>query len=365
MVRSGLLRATGVALAAGALTAGTLPAHAATISDPIAEDLVTPLGLAVGSDGTFYVAEAFINQITTIGKKGARSSFTVDGSTAGVDAKGKGTLVYTVTAFPEDEESGEAPASYLYTTNPSGKSRLLASPSEYEERVNPDAGNTYGFLDLDAECAEQLPPFLLPYEGIIESNPYAVAIVPGGWLVADAAGNSVIKIGANGRISTVAVLPPVPQVVTQEIVDQAAEFGLVLPGCVVGQTYTGEPVPTDVEVGPDGHYYVSSLPGAPEAPGAGSVWRINSRTGALTQVASGFSGAVDIAVAADGTIYVAELFAGQISAIAPGGSTSVIVPPNDDPESPLEPVALEIGPKGTLYATFGLEGPGVLVSITP
>lgn len=356
MVRSGLLRATGVALAAGVLTAGTLPAHAATVSDPIAEGLVTPLGLAVGSDGTFYVAEAFINQITTIGKKGARSSFTVGGSTAGVDAKGKGTLVYTVTGFPETEE--EPPDTYLYTTNPSGKSRLLASPSEYEERVNPDAGNTYGFLDLDEDCAGQLPPFVLPYNGIVESNPYAVAIVPGGWLVADAAGNSVIKVGANGRVSTVAVLPPVPQVVTQETVDQAAEFGLELPECVVGETYTGEPVPTDVEVGPDGHYYVSSLPGFPEAPGAGSVWRIDSRTGALTQVATGFSGAVDIAVAADGTIYVAELFAGQISAIAPGGGTSVVVQVD-------EPVALEIGPDGTLYATLGLEGPGVLVAITP
>jgi hypothetical protein len=355
MVRSGLLRATGVALAAGALTAGTLPAHAATVSDPIAEGLVTPLGLAVGSDGTFYVAEAFINQITTIGKKGARSSFTVDGSTAGVDARGKGTLVYTVTGFPETEE--EPPDTYLYTTNPSGKSRLLASPSEYEERVNPDAGNTYGFLDLGGECAEQVPPFLLPYEGIIESNPYAVAIVPGGWLVADAAGNSVIKIGANGRISTVAVLPPVPQVVTQELYDQIVEE-FPLPECVIGETYYGEPVPTDVEVGPDGNYYVSSLPGGPEAPGAGSVWRIDSRTGALTQVATGFSGAVDIAVAADGTIYVAELFAGQISAIAPGGGTSVVVQVD-------EPVALEIGPDGTLYATLGLEGPGVLVSITP
>lgn len=352
MVRFTLPRAMGVALAAGALVAGALPAHAATVSDPIAEGLVTPLGLAVGSDGTFYVAEAFIGQITTINKKGSRSSFTVDGSTAGVDAKGKGTLVYTVTGFPENEE--EPPDTYLYRTNPSGKAKLLASPSAYEEQVNPDAGNTYGFLDLSPECAAQLPDFVPtePYAGIIESNPYAVAIVPGGWLVADAAGNSVIKVGANGRISTVAVLPPITQVITQEIAD---EFGV--PACG-GQTYDGEPVPTDVEVGPDGHYYVSSLPGFPESPGAGSVWRINSNTGELTQVAAGFSGAVDIAVAADGTIYVAELFAGQISAIAPDGSTSVVVQVD-------EPVALEIGPDGTLYATLGLEGPGVLVSITP
>jgi hypothetical protein len=352
MIRFTLPRAIGATLASATLVAGaTLPAQAATVSDPIAEGLVTPLGLAVGSDGTFYVAEAFIGQITTIGKKGTRSSFTVDGSTAGVDAKGKGTLVYTVTGFPETEE--EPPDTFLYRTNPSGKAKLLASPSAYEEEVNPDAGNTYGFLDLDEACAEQLPPFLLPYSGIIESNPYAVAIVPGGWLVADAAGNSVIRVGANGRISTVAVLPPIPQEVTQEIAD---EFGL--PECVVGETYYGEPVPTDVEVGPDGHYYVSSLPGGPEAPGSGSVWRINSSTGELTQLASGFTGVVDIAVAADGTIYVAELFAGQISTIAPDGSTSVLVQVD-------EPTALEIGPDGTLYATLGLEGPGVLVSITP
>jgi hypothetical protein len=347
MVRSGLLRATGVALAAGALTAGTLPAHAATVSDPIAEGLTTPLGLAVGSDGTFYVAEAFIGQVTTIGPRGARSSFTVEGGTAGVDAKGRGTLVYTVS-------NEEAAASYLYATNPSGRSRLLASPSAYEEQVNPDAGNTYGFVDISAECAAQLPDFPTePYEGIIESNPYAVAIVPGGWLVADAAGNSVIKVGANGRMSTVAVLPPITQVITQEVAD---EFGV--PACA-DHTVNGEPVPTDIEVGPDGHYYVSSLPGFPELPGSGSVWRINSSTGALTQVASGFSGAVDIAVAADGTIYVAELFAGQVSAIAPDGSTSVLV-------GLPEPSALEIGRDGTLYATHGVfSGPGQLVSITP
>jgi hypothetical protein len=352
MVRSILPRTLGIALAAGALVAGTLPAQAATVSDPIAEGLVTPLGLAVGSDGTFYVAEAFIGQITAIGKRGTRSSFSVDGSTAGLDAKGKGTLVYTVTGFPENEE--EPPDTFLYRTNPSGKSKLLASPSAYEEEVNPDADNTYGFVDLTPECAAQLPEFVPtePYQGIIESNPYAVAIVPGGWLVADAAGNSVIKVGANGRISTVAVLPPITQVISQEIAD---EFGV--PACG-GLTYNGEPVPTDVEVGPDGHYYVSSLPGFPEAPGSGSVWRINSSTGELTQVAAGFSGAVDIAVAADGTIYVAELFAGQISAIAPDGSTSVVVQVD-------EPLALEIGPDGTLYATLGLEGPGVLVSITP
>ena len=347
-----LAHVLGVGLAAGTLVLGAVPAHAATLGPPIAEGLVGPLGLAIGDDGSFHVAEAFAGQVTTIGKKGSRTSIQADGGTAGVDARGKGTLTYTVTISPE----GEPQLSYLYTTNPSGKSRLVASLSDYEAAANPDAGNTYGFANLDPACAAQLPPFLpATSEGGIDSNAYSVATVPGGWLVADAGGNSIVRVRANGQMSTVAVLPPVPQLITDESDQQYAELGL--PECVVGQTYDGEPVPTDVEVGPDGNYYVSSLPGFPEAPGTGSVWRIDSRTGALTQVASGFSGAVDIAVAADATIYVAELFGGQISAIAPDGSTSVVV-------ADVEPGALEIGRNGTLYATLGIfSGQGVLVPI--
>jgi hypothetical protein len=69
----------------------------------------------------------------------------------------------------------------------------------------------------------------------------------------------------------------------------------------VGATFTGEPVPTDVERGPDGSLYVSSLPGFPEAPGTGAVFRVDPRTGDVEKLYDGFSGAVDLAVDADGT----------------------------------------------------------------
>lgn len=139
-----------------------------------------------------------------------------------------------------------------------------------------------------------------------------------------------------------------PQVLTQELVDELGqgEDPLVLLECVVGETYLAEPVPTDVEVGPDGDYYVSTLPGFPELPGSGAVWRINADTGALTRVATGSFGAVDLAVARDGRVYVAELFAARISAITPSGDVSAVT------EVPT-PGAIEVARDGRIYATTG------------
>jgi len=56
-----------------------------------------------------------------------------------------------------------------------------------------------------------------------------------------------------GRLPrTVAVLPGVPQRITPSAAIQNG-----LPLCTAGRIYTSEPVPTDVEVGPDGFWYVS------------------------------------------------------------------------------------------------------------
>jgi sugar lactone lactonase YvrE len=103
---------------------------------------------------------------------------------------------------------------------------------------------------------------------------------------------------------------------------------------------------------------VSSLPGAPELPNTGSVFRVNPNTGAVNVVARGFSGATDLAVADDGTIYVAELFGNRISSISNGVVSTVV--------DVFSPGAVEIGPDGTLYATTGVFGPsGSVVVVTP
>lgn len=298
------------------------------------------------------MAESFAGQVTTVSKNGERTvlAHTENSFVGGVDAGGKGQVVFTSTMAPEE---GPVEDTTLMSVTPQGKTRTLASLQAYEEAVNPDAGVTYGFRDTPEECLANLPGFVQPYTGIIESNPYAVAILPGGHLVADAAGNTIVRVAANGTISTVAVLPPVPNLITEEVAD---EFGLH--ECAVGETYWGEPVPTDVEIGPDGHYYVTSLPGAPELPGTGSIFKIDSRTGAVSQIVSGLSGAVDLAVAPDGTIYVAELFADQIAVIVGGAFTETI--------QLASPGAIEVARDGTVYATTGVFGPsGSVVTITP
>ena len=62
-------------------------------------------------------------------------------------------------------------------------------------------------------------------------------------------------------VSTVAALKPVKVKVTA-----SRGRGHGLPSCTVGKKFAFEAVPTDVEVGPDGQLYVTSLPGGPEDP---------------------------------------------------------------------------------------------------
>jgi hypothetical protein len=330
------------------------PVGAATVSDPLVEGLAGPLGLAVGSDGTVYVSQTFAGVLTAVDKDGNVSDIATsddpNASIAGVDAKGKGTVSYTVAGAVEDDFIG-----LVRRVLPNGRVKTLGDTAAWEVEMNPDQGNSYGFQDLPDGCA--VPPFIPgggePYPGLIDSNTYAVAIVGGSRIVADAAGNDIVRVDANGRVSTVAVLPPVPFTITPE-----AAAGLGLPECAIGATFNFEPVPTDVELGPDGLLYVSSLPGGPEegALGLGGVFTVDPRTGDVNQIATGFLGAVDLAVSSDGTIYVAELFGDRISKVVGDGP---------DPYVPVtQPGAVEVA-DGMLYATTDVFGNGAVVTITP
>ena len=334
----------------------TTPVHAAPTATLVADGFAGPLGLAVGDDGTIYVGDAFAGQLTTIDKRGGRSVAFANGmEVAGVDARGRGNVAFVQSIFagpPEGEEPPPVLDALLSTLKPNGKVTDVFSTLAFEEATNPDAVNQYGFVEASAECQEQAIPVAgEPYTGIIESHPYAVLIVDDGWLIADAAANAVFHVGRNGRASTLAVLPPVPNFIPPEV---AELFGI--PACA-GETYYGEPVPTDVELGPDGAYYVTSLPGGPELPGTGTVWRIDPATGAMTQVAGGLSFAVDLAIADDGTMYVAQLFDGVVSQIVGGAPVPYLEIPG--------PTAIEFGPDGTMYVATGLVGPGAVYRVTP
>jgi hypothetical protein len=343
-----------VIAAALACAAWAVPglASAATVT-PIADGFAGPLQIAVGANGTLYVAQDFAGVLSKVSKKGSVSDLVTAPGTeiAGVAAQGNGTVFYTARFGPDN-----APTALLRRALPNGKTSTVADLGAYEAAANPDRVNTYGFVEISPECAAQLPPDIGPpsYTGIIDSHPYAVALAPGAVLVADAAANDILRVGPNGSISTVAVLPPQPTVVTAE---SAAAFGL--PACTIGLTYNFEAVPTDVEVGRDGQLYVSLLPGGPEDPrlGArGSVYAVNPRTGASHLVATGFAGATNLALGAGGTIFVTELFADDI-AVVQGGTTVDTIPL-------AQPAAVEYA-RGVLYASTNVFGNGAVVTISP
>jgi sugar lactone lactonase YvrE len=83
-------------------------------------------------------------------------------------------------------------------------------------------------------------------------------------------------------------------------------------------------VPTDVEAGPYGSLYVTTLPGGPGARGgkpAGQLWRVLPLTGARQLVAEGLDNPTGLAVGDTGDVYVAELQANRISVVRAGSTT--------------------------------------------
>ncbi|MFC5494213.1 ScyD/ScyE family protein [Nocardioides caricicola] len=115
----------------------------------------------------------------------------------------------------------------------------------------------YQASDPDPYDLENLPK---------DSNPFGLAaLADGSVLVADAAGNDLLRVSRYGDIETVARLMP------REVVTPAG-----LPDA--GKTVAAEAVATSVTVGKDGNWYVGELRGYPATPGTSQIWRIKPGT---------------------------------------------------------------------------------------
>lgn len=346
-----------VVLAAAVPAAASAPAHYPPSRDPVvvASGLVSPLSFDVTGRGDLYVGQAFAGVLTRIAKDGTRTDL-ASAAPAGVGAVSvnHGTVTYA-------ERAGDGPAvtsSVLVRLAPDG-TRTEVDLLAHEVATNADQVNTYGIQGLDAACAATIPaevaPFLLPYQGQVDSNPYSSVTIGRTTYVADAGANAIFAVSASGEVSTVAVLPPTVIPITEEI---AAGQGL--DPCVAGHEFWAEPVPTDVEPGRHGKLYVTSLPGGAEddSLGAnGAVYRVRPWHGDVDLVARGFVGATNLAVAPDGRIYVTELFAGRLSVVSRWGSISTVA-------ELVEPAAVEWA-RGRLYVATQVFGDGTIVTLTP
>jgi hypothetical protein len=102
----------------------------------------------------------------------------------------------------------------------------------------------------------------VPGETAYDSDPYDVVAYHGGYLVADAAANSLLQVSPSGRIHLLARFPAVTE---------TAPAGVLGPAPV---TVKAQAVPTSIAVGPDGALYVGLLRGVPSVPGTAYIYRV-------------------------------------------------------------------------------------------
>lgn len=318
--------------------------HVTPSQHVLASGLLSPLRAAVSPTGATYVSENFAGKIDRISPRGTTTTVYTDPNgyeVGGLSLAGR-NVVFTVTE--SDQSTGENTDSWLKVLTPSGHVRTIADLHSYEASVNPDQTTTYGFGDFDATdpadaaCLATWPTAdngPATYPGAVDSHPYATYVLRNGWTyVADAGANDVLLVSPHGRIRTVATLPGIPLTI-----DSATASGMGLDPCFVGHTYSFEAVPTDIEVGQNGAVYVTSLPGGPEGPqlGArGSVFSVSANAAyhgnfrlhpgrhhghrgyyasQARQVATGLMSPTGLAVAPDGSLYVAQMFGNEVSRV--------------------------------------------------
>ncbi|MBM0126596.1 ScyD/ScyE family protein [Pimelobacter simplex] len=150
-----------------------------------------------------------------------------------------------------------------------------------------------------------------------DSNPFGVvALDDGTVLVADAAGNDLLRVWPKkGKIRTVARLMPRTVPMPAGLPDVPPPMGPLPPA---GTPIVSEAVATSVAVGADGYWYVGELRGFPATPDTSQVWRIkpgaknatcdpaHPRKGACKRYADGFTSITDLAAGPKG-VYALEL----------------------------------------------------------
>jgi hypothetical protein len=187
-----------------------------------------------------------------------------------------------------------------------------------------------------------------------DSDPYAVIARKTDLLIADAAGNDVLRRSSDGRLHVFHVFKNVKTGPCAHQADPGPKF----PGCNF--------VPTSLTTDRAGHVYVGGLSSL--TPNQGQVVKLSADGKHVLRVYHGFSGVSGLAVSPKGVLYVSELFGTEQHAPNPQiqGIVTRISPSGHRSERDVPfPAGLAVSSTGTLYvvawsvsAENGLAGPG-------
>lgn len=265
----------------------------------IASGLDNPRGLDFGPDGALYVAEAGRGGTDACfpGPEGGEVCFGASGAITKVH---RGTQRRVVTGLPSlaapDGTQAMGPSDVVVTGGRPVFTVGLAIAADQRDEL-PAAGRNSGWLLGSSRGRLQRLADITAYSSQTNpdaGNPNSVAVSSRGAVVVDSAGNSLVRVGRDGRITTLATFP-------EQLADAPPFLGLP-----EGSKIPAQSVPTSVVRGPDGAYYVSELTGFPYPAGKARVYRVVPGR-APTVVATGFTNIGDLAFDRRGNLHVLEI----------------------------------------------------------
>ncbi|MGY1722905.1 ScyD/ScyE family protein [Blastococcus sp. SYSU DS0533] len=328
------------------------PADASRLAPvPVARHLDNPRQLDLTSDGVLVIAESGTGgddcadlggETVCVGTTGAVSIVRHPARAQGVTAERVVTGLLSeagpsgIGATGNDAASARTLGRIYVAKDVDVPEGITGLPEEQEGKLLRAAAGRPAAVVADIRAFEAAND---PDGQGVESNPYAVLDVGDKVLVADAAGNDILAVDSRGRISVFAVLPTISGGACDTRANQGGFF------C--------DPVPTALSLSRDGDVIVGGLGSL--VPGAGRVWELDRRTGAIQQTWTGFTGVTGAAQDQAGNLYVSELFggadgAGQLVMVPKNGARAMLPVPS--------PAGVVVDQRGNVYVAAHSLSPG-------